>query len=152
MKNCTLTALLMVAAVLIGGCSKRSESVSIEPSVAVGSVHSGMTIQQVIAELGQPDQTNNLALVYSQLGLQVAPGNSNIVHRVTIVYPFAGRTKDGIGIGSSRADVIKAYGEPTVAKSGTSGYEFLRYSKLGLVFQLHDGNVDMFSVFFQAAK
>jgi hypothetical protein len=67
-------------------------------------------------------------------------------------HPFAGRTKEGIGIGSSRADVIRGYGEPTVAKPGTSGYEFLRYSKLGLVFQLHDGKVDMFSVFFQAAK
>jgi hypothetical protein len=152
MKNHTIAACLMVAAVLIGGCSKQSASVSIEPGIAVGSVHSGMTIQQVIVELGQPDQTNDSALVYSQLGLLIAPGNTNVVHRVTIVHPFAGHTKEGVGIGSSRADVIRAYGEPTIAKPETSGYEFLRYAKLGLVFQLHDGKVDMFSVFFLATK
>lgn len=152
MKNHTLTKLLVIATILVGACSVRSQSVAIEPGIAVGSVHSGMTIQQVIAELGQPDQTNDSALVYSQLGLQVAPGKTNVVHRVTIVHPFAGRTKEGIGIGSSRADVIRAFGEPTVAKPGTSGYEFLRYIKLGLVFQLHDGKVDMFSLFFQATK
>ena len=152
MKNSTLIAFLLAAAVLVGGCSKRSEPVAIQPGVAVGSVHSGMTIRQVIAELGQPDQTNDSALIFSRLGLQVAPGSNDVIHRVTMEHPFAGRTKEGIGIGSSRADVIRGYGEPTVAKPGTSGYEFLRYSKLGLVFQLHDGKVDMFSVFFQAAK
>ena len=125
---------------------------AIEPGIAVGSVHSGMTMQQVIAKLGQPDQTNDSVLVYSHLGLQVAPGNGGVVHRVTVEHPFAGRTKEGIGIGSNRADVIRAFGEPTVAKPGTSGYEFLRYGELGLVFQLHDGKVDMFSLFFQAAK
>jgi hypothetical protein len=51
MKDRTLIAFLLAAAVLVGGCSKRSEPVAIEPGVAVGSVHSGMTIQQVIAEL-----------------------------------------------------------------------------------------------------
>jgi hypothetical protein len=142
---------------ILSGClvtlaAVAADSVAIEPGVAVGSVHSGMTIQQVITQLGQPDQTNDSALVYSRLGLQVAAGKGDVVHRVTMEHPFAGHTKEGIGIGSSRADVIGAFGEPTVAKPGTSGYEFLRYKKLGLVFQLHDGKIDMFSVFFQATK
>jgi hypothetical protein len=152
MKNRTLTKYFVIATILVGACSVRSQSVTIEPGIAVGSVHSGMTMQQVIAKLGQPDQTNDSVLVYSHLGLQVAPGNGEVVHRVTVEHPFTGRSKEGIGIGSSRADVIKAYGEPTVAKPGTAGYEFLRYSKLGLVFQLHDGKVDMMSVFFPATK
>ena len=149
MRNRTLT-LLVVAAALAGGCSKRGESTAIEPSVGVGSVHSGMTIEQVISQLGQPDETNDSTLIYSHLGLQVAPGNGDVVHRVTMEHPFAGRTKEGIGIGSSRADVIQAFGAPTVAEPGTAGYEFLRYSSRGLVFQLHDGRVDMMSVFFPA--
>ena len=151
-KNRTLTMFLVVATGLVGACSVRSQSVAIEPGIAVGSVHSGMTIRQVMAELGQPDQTNDSVLVYSHLGLQVAPGNGEVVRRVTVEHPFTGRTKEGIGIGSSRADVIRAFGEPTIAKPGTSGYEFLRYGKLGLVFQFHDGKVDMFSVFFKAAQ
>jgi len=152
MNHRTLAAFLVAAAVLVGGCSKRNASIAIEPGVAIGSVHSGMTIPQVIEQLGQPDQTNDSELIYSQLGLQVAPGSGGQVYRVTIAHPFAGHSKEGIGIGSTRADVIRAYGEPTVAKPGTSGYESLRYSKFGLVFQLHDGKADMMSVFFQAAK
>jgi hypothetical protein len=152
MKNRTLTKFLVIATVLVGACSVRSQSVAIEPGIAVGSVHSGMTMRQVIAKLGQPDQTNDSALVYSHLGIQVAPDKGEIVHRVTVEHPFTGRTKEGVGIGSSRADVIQAYGAPTVAKPGTADYEFLRYTKLGLVFQLHDGKVDMMSVFFQSTK
>ena len=152
MKNRTLIPLLALVAVLVGGCSKRSESAPIEPGVAVSSVHSGMTIQQVIAKCGQPNLTIDSDLVYAHLGLQVAPGNGDVVHSVTITHPFAGHTKEGIGIGSRRDDVIRGYGEPTVAKSEKSGYENLRYSKLGLVFWLHDGQVYMISVLFQAAK
>ena|ERR1035437_2767870 len=148
MKNRTLTKFLVIATILVGACSVWSQSLAIEPGIAVGSVHSGMTMQQVIAKLGQPDQTNDSVLVYSHLGLQVASGNGEIVHRVTVEHPFTGRTKEGVGIRSSRADVIQAYGAPTVAKPGPAGYEFLRYTKLGLVFQLHDGKVDMMSVFF----
>jgi hypothetical protein len=164
MKNHTLIFLVASAALFVS-CSKRSESVAIEPGVAVGSVHSGMTIQQVIAELGQPDPTNYFfdtnyyggpALEYSHLGLIVAPGKGGVVNRVTITHSFAGRTKDGIGIGSSRADVIQAMGAPTFDKPGRQGYEFLRYAHLEsgghLVFQLHDGTVDIISVFFPDTK
>jgi hypothetical protein len=156
---------LVVAAALVGGCSKRSEPAVIESGMAVGSVHSGMTTQQVIAELGQPDPTNYLfdtnyyggpALEYSHLGLIVAPGKGGVVNRVTITHPYAGHIKDGIGIGSSRADVIQAVGAPTIAKPGPPGVEFLRYTHLEsgghLVFQLHDGKVDIISVFFPETK
>ena len=143
---------LALVTALAGACSRRSEPVAIEPSVAVGAVHSGMTIQQVIAELGQPDQTNDSHFQYSRLGLTVVPGRGEAVERVTIAHPFTGRTKENIGIGSSRADVIRAYGAPTVAKPGTPGYDFLRYRRLGLVFQLHDGKVDVMSVIFQTTK
>ena len=155
----------MVAAALVGGCSKQSEPAAIESGMSVGSVHSGMTTQQVIAELGQPDPTNYLfdtnyyggpALEYSHLGLIVAPGKGGVVNRVTITHPYAGHIKDGIGIGLSRADVIQAMGAPTFEKLGTQGYEFLRYTHLEsgghLVFQLHDGKVDVISVFFPDTK
>jgi hypothetical protein len=152
MKHRKFAALLVVVAVLAGGCSKRSEAVAIEPGVAIGSVRSGMTIQQVIEKLGPPDQTNDSVLMYAQLGIQIAPGSRGQVYRVTIAHPFAGHSKEGIGIGSSRPEVIRAYGDPTVAKPGTSGCEFLRYSGRGLVVQLHDGKADMMSVFFPTAK
>jgi hypothetical protein len=111
-----------------------------------------MTIEQVISQLGQPDKTNDSHFEYSRLGLTVVPGQGHAVERVIIAHPFAGQTKDGIGIGSSRADVIRAYGAPTVAKPGTPGYESLRYGQPGLVFQLHDGKVDLMAVIFHTTK
>jgi hypothetical protein len=163
----TVTALLVAAALLAGGCSKRSaygawsssESIVIEPGVAIGSVHSGMTIQQVIAELGQPDRTEdsafpeiNRALEYTNYGLYVIPGKGEVVHSVSVGPPFAGRTKEGIGMGASRADVIKAYGEPTAAKPIKPDFEVLRYEPLGVRFQLQDGKVDLIVVTFQTTK
>jgi hypothetical protein len=163
----TVTALLVAAAFLAGGCSKQaahvswssSESIVVEPGVAIGSVHSGMTMQQVIAELGQPDQTVvstapeiNGALDYTNIGLSVMPGRGGVVHDVGVRPPFAGRTKEGIGMGASRADVIKAYGEPTAAKQMQPDSEVLRYEPLGVRFQLQDDKVDLIVVTFKTTK
>ena len=156
----TFTAFLMAAALLAGGCSTRpahvagasSESIVIEPGVAVGPVHSGMTIQQVIAELGQPERTKYSALEYTNLGIYISPGKSEVVHIVGIFPPFAGRTKEGIGLGSSRADIIQAYGEPTAAKPIKPGFEVLRYDPPGLNFELRDGKVDSIGMIFQTTK
>ena len=161
------TTLLVAAALLAGGCSKRSahavwsssKSIVIEPGVASGSVQSGMTIQQVIAELGQPDRTVdsgfpeiNRALEYTNYGIYFIPGEGEVVHIVSVGPPFAGRTKEGIGIGSGRADVIKAYGEPTTAKPIQPHFEGLRYESISLRFQLHDGTVALSGVVFKTTK
>ncbi len=143
---------LVLATALAGGCSRQGEPVTIEPGVAVGLLHSGMTLEQVISQLGQPDRTNDSHFEYSRLGLSVVSGQGGAVERVIIAQPFAGRTKEGIGIGSSRADVIRAYGAPAFDKPGTSGYEFLRYGQLGFVFQLHNGKTDLMTVIFPKPK
>jgi hypothetical protein len=163
----TVTTLLAATVLLAGGCSKRpahviwssSESIVVEPGVAIGSVHSGMTIQQVIAALGQPDRTIdsaspeiNRALEYTNFGLCVIPDKGEAVHIASVGPPFAGRTKKGIGIGSSRADVIQAYGEPTTAKPIKPDYEVLRYESLGLRLQLQEGKVDLIAVIFKTTK
>jgi len=163
----TVTALLVAAALLAGVCSKQaaqvswssSESIVVEPGVAIGSVHSGMTIQQVTAELGQPNQTLvsaspeiNGALDYTNIGLSVIPGSGGVVRSVGVRPPFAGRTKEGIGMGASRADIIKAYGEPTAAIQIQPDSEVLRYDPLGVRFQLQDGKIDLMVVTFKNTK
>jgi hypothetical protein len=163
----TVTAFFVAAALIAGGCTKRpahgiwssSKSIVIEPGVAIGSVHSGMTIRQVIAELGEPDRTEDLtfpevnqALEYTNLGLYVIPDKGGVVHVVSVGPPFAGHTKEGIGMGSSRADVIQAYGKPTAAKPLKPDFEVLRYEPLGLRFQLQDGKVDLIAVIFKTTK
>ena len=158
--------LLLATVFIAGGCSKQSahvswsssESVVVEPGVAIGFVHSGTTTQQVIAELGQPDQIVvsaspeiNGALDYTNIGLTVIP-SGGVVRSVGVRPPFAGRAKEGIGIGASRADIIKAYGKPTATKPIQPGSEVLRYDSLGVRFQLQDGNVNLIVVTFKNAK
>jgi hypothetical protein len=146
MKNYTPLIVAALLASLFAGCSKKptvsglssSSTIVISPSISIGSLHSGMTIQDVIAELGQPTRTNVAGLEFSGSGFVFIPA----IGEVTLFPPFAGRTKEGIGMGASRADVISAYGQPSVAKVAKPGFELLRYDSIGLKFQIHDGRVD----------
>ena len=163
---------LAVAAFWVAGCSKRpahgavtsSASMVIEPGVCIGPVRSGMTIQQAKAELGEPDQRekdSSSILEYHSLGIKILRGNkAGLVGTVlcldagragTSIKSFAGHTKEGIGIGSSRAEVISAYGEPTVIEHGrgNSESETLTYKPLGLDFRIGDGKVRLIAVFFK---
>jgi hypothetical protein len=151
----------LMAAALLAGCSRQPQqgaggsntpantaSVAIQPQVSVGPVHSGMTIHDVTAVLGRPDHTSNLELVYTNLGIHVVPGDGNLVHIVGVSSPFAGRTKEGIGVGDSREAVIQAYGQPTDAVPLKPGYEVIKYKQLELNFQLHDGKVNLIATVF----
>jgi len=173
MKNRTLSKVLVIAAILIGVCSARSQSVAIEPGIAVGPVHSGMTIQQVATTLGKPDQiiilsdraarywgiehTNPVVdfssgppsrlreLQYTNLGFTIISGSSanfKVVRFVAVNAPFSGKTKEGIGIGSSRSDVVKAYGQPVETKRpGLPNFEVLSYNTPKMKFALQDDKV-----------
>ena len=156
---------LVVLGVLLAGgpgCSdKRSESAAgtrdgdstllIQPNIAVGPMRSGMTVRQVIAELGEPERRPSNSLEYTRLGLAVMPGPDGIVQVVMcgdvtgINGPFArvfkGRTKEGIGMFSTREEVIRAYGEPTVSEKMRGGLESLQYEPLGMTFTLEAGKV-----------
>jgi len=131
----------------------------IEPGVSVGPVHSGMTMQQVVAELGEPDQKQDGGMIYKNLGMAVGPDKGGIVQTVLcgaggnteLTKSFAGHTKAGIGIGASRADVVSAYGNPTVTKSfgSKSQFEIIRYDSLGVQFTLSYDKVCVIAVFFK---
>jgi len=133
-----------------------------------------MTIQQVTAALGKPDEiivmspprqlelehTNLIVdfrsgppagrrdLVYTNLGLYILSLTSRtsthveLVHAVAASAPFSRKTKEGIGIGSSRSDIIKAYGQPTdVKRPGMPNFELLSYSSPNIKFALQDDKV-----------
>jgi hypothetical protein len=68
------------------------------------------------------------------------------------VKTFKGHTKEGIGMESSREDVIKAYGQPTTAKSWEPGQEQLEYKDLGLTFTLESAKVINILVDFRTPK
>lgn len=153
MKACTPLIVATLLTSFFVGCSKpptvsgwsSSSTIALHPSVPIDSLHSGMTVQEVITALGQPSRTNAAGLEFSNVGLFICPEKGEF----TLFPPFAGRTAEGIGLGSSRADVVRAYGEPSSAKITKTGYELLRYSPSRMSFQLHDGAVDWIDVFTQ---
>jgi hypothetical protein len=165
--NAARTASLFAGAALAAllaaaGCSRSPREITlatpdtnatmlIEPNVAVGKVHAGMTTQQVVSALGEPARRTANALEYPALGLAVMPGPDGLIKVVMcgdvtglngpFVAVFTGRTKEGIGMKSTRADVVKAYGEPEKSDKFRLGLESLTYPALGITFTLEDGKV-----------
>jgi len=136
---------------LANGTSGTNATLLIEPNIAVGPVHAGMTVAQVIAELGEPQRKPSNSLEYTRLGFAVMPGRDGKVQVVMcgdvtgINGPFAkaftGRTKEGIGMFSTRDEIIRAYGHPTASEKMRGGLESLQYEPLGITFTLEAGKV-----------
>lgn len=143
----------------LAGCSERSEPAGsannapmvIEPNLQVGEIHSGMTVQQVVARLGEPQRRTANSWEYTRLGLALMADGDGIVQVVMcgdvtgingpFTKAFTGRTKEGIGMYSTRADVLKAYGEPSEAKKLAGGLESFQYKPIGITFTLEGGKV-----------
>lgn len=67
---------------------------------------------------------------------------------------FSGRTSKGIRIGSTLADLEKAYGPPSLSKTGAGelrSFHCVEYNPLGLSFVLKDGRVTQITLVSQAA-
>ena len=139
-----------------------SDAMLIVPGQSVGKVRGGMTIQKVVAELGEPDNRQGRILNYLRFGFSVIPSKDDIVRVVMcgdsevadspLVTSFQGRTKEGIGMKSSRADVIKAFGQPTTVKPWQPGQEQLAYKSVGLTFTLEKDKVFHIIVDFRKAQ
>src|SRR5258708_15194759 len=134
---------------LAAGCSKSSEQPAsgvaaaplvIVPDMSVGGVRAGMTMQQVVAALGEPQRRTANALEYTHLGLAVMPGPDGIAAVVMcgdvtgingpFVKAFTGRTKEGIGMCSTREDVVNAYGQTTESQKMLGAPESLTYGRM----------------------
>jgi hypothetical protein len=136
--------------------------VLIVPGASVGKVLNGMTTNEVEAVLGKPDKWQGKIMVYDQkLGMSVAQSKIGAVvvfcGDSMLKYPgvkkFKGRTKEGIGMESTRVEIIKAYGQPSSSKTeeayGNVLHETLEYKLLGLTFILESGKVFNITVDFR---
>jgi len=122
----------------------------VAPLLGVGDVQFGMSKDQVIKHLGRPDKeypgaettkldyvaSRGLGLtIHAERGLQMIQCWSDSAPQ-KLPFPvttFAGRTKEGIGMGATREQIIDAYGQPD--RTGRSGdlqkaFENLYYDKL----------------------
>lgn len=130
------------------------------PGVGVGEVRFGMTKDQIVGVLGEPEFTlHKVYLNYPSMGLQLVlngPGPEGRETLGTIIAnpwdaasltrrDFPGGTPEGIRIGSSVQQVHDAYGEPDPAqpsdKASADGPHVARYGKQALMFGFVDGKV-----------
>jgi hypothetical protein len=163
MKSGTLSWAVMglglALALYFAGCSEESDQgrlgsnppLVIEPNLSVGNVRAGMSAEELVTRLGEPQRRTANALEYTRLGFAVMPGPDGIVRvvmcgdvtgiRGPLVAAFTGRTKEGIGMNSTRDDLVKTYGEPTSDEKLRGGMESMKYAPLGITFTLEGGKV-----------
>ncbi len=121
-----------------------AQSLVITPLVGIGTVKFGMTRIEVETALGKPESAEEIGqqgavnLIYSSRGLFIAVGKVTGVNSISVavqkttitrIHDFPGKTAEGIKLGSSPADVRKAYGEPN-SKSTNEGSTYYTYNKL----------------------
>ncbi|UCG48639.1 MAG: hypothetical protein JSU94_02465 [Phycisphaerales bacterium] len=118
------------------------------PAVGMGSIRFGMSRQDVIKEMGEPDKVADagMSLLYRSKGFSLAVHpNRGVQHfnfyttraapPFTRVKDFRGKTKEGISMGASRSKILAAYGLPDNER--VNGPQVtLEYHRLGLTFIL----------------
>ncbi len=160
-----LSSLTVTLAALVS-CGKKADEeeatdgLIVEPLVGIGAVQFGMSKDEIIEHIGQPEkihtQTGGMKLNYvaskglgftvdSELGLQkIQCWSDTWPEKLPFaVTTFTGRTEEGIGIGSTREQIISAYGQPD--RTGTDAnkgvIEGLDYDKLRINFSIWQDKV-----------
>jgi hypothetical protein len=151
--------------------AKDAAEMVVTPSVGIGPVKFGMTANQVIGLLGNPDKIvspnkDYKLLEYYSRGFSIHTTTQRGALMVMCytgkffafrVRAFAGRTDKGIKMGANRAAIEKAHGKPSSVREATmkdvfgkranepdkkTGQVDLTYAGLGLTFSLHDDALD----------
>jgi hypothetical protein len=119
------------------------------PNVSVGPVKTHMTDAKLLATLGTPDKKSGktasiweytrygFAVFTSPKGVALVMCGDSSGLGTPLSQAFTARTREGIGLGSTRDEIIRALGQPTLARPGNAeGQEELIYQSLGLTFHL----------------
>lgn len=162
-------AVLAAAFILMSfpGCAEKEDqtrppiSLTVEPLVGIGDVKFGDSKDVIISSFGEPDQIqgqgNELTYVASK-GMSFTLDTSLGLQRIKLwsdnwpqqlpykVSTFTGKTKDDVGMGASREQIVAAYGQPNKTSTSDSPslkdiIENLHYDKLGAKFTLAHGNL-----------
>ena len=93
-----------------------------------------------------PDRNGRLALGYPG-GFSVVCDSNSVVVSVQAGQNFKGKTREGIGIGSSKADVVRAFGVPDKTEPNTDTSASICYHERGLRLKIStNGNVEHITV------
>ena len=129
---------------ILAGCSKKkNEPLVIEPGMGIGKVIFGMPAKDVQRVLGKPDYTDENSVSYDGLGLSIYIFRGFVKGITCIgvsgdpdVKPCTARTSKGIGIGSTRKQIIETYGEPT-----SDERNIIKYESIGATFMVSEDGV-----------
>jgi len=146
-----LGVLVVMLGVLIGTSSLgQAESGQIEPGKRIGPIALEMPVEEVVASLGQPDrmatyssgQPDRYFYDGQQLEIQFdhplrneIPSCVYMIHTTSNGYVGA----DGVTIGSSSANVARAYGTDYEGVQG-EGFWVMFYGNLGIRFEYESGS------------
>ena len=124
----------------------------IVPGVGLGPVRFGMSRDQIESLLGKPDDysADKTKLGYMSRGFVLTVSHRSGLKNISCisqmlnlerVRDFAGKTKEGIGIGASLKEVEKAFGKPDRDEGHDAMNKRLVYDKLGLEIQFVEDKV-----------
>jgi len=156
MKHFTLLVLMTF---VYAGCSDSipEEEVNIEtifPGTGITSIDFGDTAQTVFETFGNVsarssawnngyryflDYPTGMTFVIEEGTTEELDANLKVIG-IILEAPFEGKTNVGIGVGSTKSDVIAAYMEPD------SDIAFMVYNDLGMTLSLEDDLVDAIQI------
>ena len=134
-----------------GIAQRAGKTFVVEPLVGIDKVRFGMTVEEMKKILAEPQGTRGPVHEYRDAGFAIFTIKDNTVTMIVcgdrrsadspLVKNCRCRTKKGIGIGSSKEDIIKAYGEPSLTQPTRDNAVMLRYDQLNSEFMLRDDKV-----------
>jgi len=153
--------IFMVLLLSAGGCSKSKEEAippgpyknlntsTVNVTNGVGPLKFGMTKKEVLQLLGPPDLENKeagskaMSFYYKNQGIRVGMDPKGRVATIILDKNFRGKTIHGVGIGSRKEDVLKAYGKPTQTRQmfNVEVLEYHQIGKGGVSFFIKNGKV-----------
>jgi hypothetical protein len=123
-------------------------SYEVYPTVGMGSIRFGMSKENVLKEIGEPEKVEDgdMSFLYRSKGfsLMVSPKGGvqyfnfytkKAAPPFTSVKDFSGKTKEGISMGASRSKILAVYGLPDSERKNDAQIT-LEYDHLGLTFIL----------------
>lgn len=130
---------------------------TVTPGEGIGPAKFGMSKKDVIEKLGEPDEViRDMGLEYRSRGFGLLVSSTRGLVAITCytqdtfvlkIKDFAGKTKEGVAMGASSADIIKAYGEPE-SKETDEGMTYLHYrKKLKMEFTLFNDKLVQYSLY-----
>ena len=141
---------LTVAAVAPKGSAPAYEATIVQPGVGVGPILLGASPAAVRSLLGAPDEIHERTYVYARR-MTITFREDDTVRAIYLTsgpdfthpVPFAARTPEGIGFGSTRAEVDAWLGAGlrVIPNAGARGVEIVEPATGGILVTLYYGKV-----------